>query len=281
MTGWAGKTAFITGGASGIGLGMAEAFAQAGMAVTISDIEEAALAAAVAGLAAKGHQVDSLALDVRDLAAFRSAAASVMQRHGRIDILCNNAGVVFERSTADWTDTGWRWLLDVNLMGVVHGLQAFLPAFKAQGFGHIVNTASLTGLLGRADIGQYGSSKFAIVGLSQCMREELAGHGVGVLALCPGMVMTRIMDATRNAPRDVTARLAAAGLSDIPFTPPAPGGPRGVTEAVEVGRMVLDAIVDDVFYVLTDLTWADDIEREQARLRGDIAWLARREAATA
>lgn len=278
MTAWAGKTAFISGGASGIGLGMAEAFGSAGMRVTIADIEAAALDEAAARLADQGILAEKYILDVRDQAAFKAAADAMIEREGRIDILCNNAGVVFERRTDDWTDVGWRWLLDVNLMGIVHGIQAFLPALRRQGYGHIVNTGSLTGLLGRADIGQYSSSKFAITGLSQCMRDELAGTGIGVSVLCPGMVMTRIIDATRNAPPAVVERLAASALGPVAYVPKDVAGIRNITAPAEVGRMVLDGIADNVFYILTDLTWAQDIKTEQLRLQRDIDWLAGREA---
>ena len=278
MTAWAGKTAFISGGASGIGLGMAEAFGSAGMRVTIADIEAAALDEAAARLADQGILAEKYILDVRDQAAFKAAADAMIEREGRIDILCNNAGVVFERKTDDWTDVGWRWLLDVNLMGIVHGIQAFLPALRRQGYGHIVNTGSLTGLLGRADIGQYSSSKFAITGLSQCMRDELAGTGIGVSVLCPGMVMTRIIDATRNAPPAVVERLAASALGPVAYVPKDVAGIRNITAPAEVGRMVLDGIADNVFYILTDLTWAQDIKTEQLRLQRDIDWLAGREA---
>ena len=278
MTAWAGKTAFISGGASGIGLGMAEAFGSAGMRVTIADIEAAALDEAAARLADQGILAEKYILDVRDQAAFKAAADAMIEREGRIDILCNNAGVVFERRTDDWTDVGWRWLLDVNLMGIVHGIQAFLPALRRQGYGHIVNTGSLTGLLGRADIGQYSSSKFAITGLSQCMRDELAGTGIGVSVLCPGMVMTRIIDATRNAPPAVVERLATSALGPVAYVPKDVAGIRNITAPAEVFRMVLDVIAYNVFYILTDLTWAQDIKTEQLRLQRDIDWLAGREA---
>jgi NAD(P)-dependent dehydrogenase (short-subunit alcohol dehydrogenase family) len=276
MSAWKGQVAFITGGASGIGLGMAEA--SAGMLVTIADIEQRAMAAAAAKLAGKGLSVETVVLDVRDLAAFQAAAEALASRHGRVDLVCNNAGVVFERDAADWTDAGWRWVLDVNLMGVVHGYQAFRPILKRQGHGHFVNTASVTGLLGRAHIGQYGATKFAIVGLSQTMREELSPHGVGVRVLCPGKVMTNIMNATRNAPPQVRANARPATIATPPPTSK-PAGLRDVSDAVEVGRMVLAAVEEGVFYILTDLTWAAEISAEQAKLRDGLAWLQMREAA--
>jgi NAD(P)-dependent dehydrogenase (short-subunit alcohol dehydrogenase family) len=278
MSAWRGQVAFVTGGASGIGLGMAEAFASAGMLVTIADIEQPALVAAVAQLAAKGLHIETMVLDVRDLGAFQAAAEALASRHGRVDLVCNNAGVVFERDAADWTDAGWRWVLDVNLMGVVHGYQAFLPILKRQGRGHFVNTASVTGLLGRAHIGQYGATKFAIVGLSQTMREELAPDGVGVHVLCPGKVMTNIMHATRNAPPQLRSKGRLATIAAPPLTPK-PAGLRDVSDAFEVGRMVLAAVEEDVFYILTDLTWAAEIAAEQAKLRDGLAWLEKREAA--
>jgi len=201
MTSWEGKVAFVTGGASGIGLGMAEAFAKAGLEVTIADIEGAALARAQSALAAKGLEVQTTTLDVRNLAAFQAAADELVAKAGAVDLVCNNAGVVCETGIGEWTDAGWRWLLDVNVMGTVHGCMAFRPHLERKGRGHIVNTASVTGLLSRGGIGQYGASKFAIVGLSQALREELRAAGVSVHALCPGQwpATSRTLPATPRA----------------------------------------------------------------------------------
>jgi len=253
MSAWRGQVAFVTGGASGIGLGMAEAFASAGMLVTIADIEQPALVAAVAQLAAKGLHVETMVLDVRDLGAFQAAAEALASRHGRVDLVCNNAGVVFERDAADWTDAGWRWVLDVNLMGVVHGYQAFLPILKRQGRGHFVNTASVTGLLGRAHIGQYGATKFAIVGLSHVLRDELRETNIGVSVLCPGWTKTNMPDNGRNRPERFGGPydfrkdplLAARNKEYVE------NSAKGL-DPLDLAALVVRAIEENEFYIMTE-----------------------------
>jgi NAD(P)-dependent dehydrogenase (short-subunit alcohol dehydrogenase family) len=274
-----GQVAFITGGASGIGLGLAETFARAGMQVVIGDIEERAIEGALRSLRAKALDVDARAVDVTDLDSVRAAATYMENRYGAVDLLCNNAGVVFERKTSDWTDAGWRWLLDVNLLGVVHGVQAFLPILQRQGRGHIVNTSSITGLRGAPGLGQYIASKFALVGLSQSLRDELGPQGIGVSVLCPGMVNSNILNATRNAPQAIQSRLAVSPMAQETFAPREVDAIRNVTDATIVGDLVLDALADGNFYILTDLSWADEIEAEAHRLRRGVEWLRRWEAA--
>jgi NAD(P)-dependent dehydrogenase (short-subunit alcohol dehydrogenase family) len=262
MNDWRGRTAFVTGAASGIGLGLARAFGRAGAQVVLSDVEEEALALATAALNSEGLLAAGEAADVTRLEDLQRAAAGALKAFGRIDVVCNNAGVVHERALDDWTDAGWRWVLDVNLMGAVHGVQAFLPIFRDQGFGHFVNTSSITGVLARAGISQYAATKFALVGLSQSLREELAPQGIGVTVLCPGRVDTNIMAALRNAPAAVRQR--SRPLSDPPLPPPSAEAVRSATDAVEVGEMVIDAIEAGRFYAFTDLTWAEAVEAEAA-----------------
>jgi NAD(P)-dependent dehydrogenase (short-subunit alcohol dehydrogenase family) len=269
------KVAFITGGASGIGLGLAEAFARAGMQVVIGDIEQRAINRALESLRAKSLDADARAVDVTDRDSVQAAATYMENRYGAVHVLCNNAGVVFERKTEDWTDSGWRWVLDVNLLGVVHGVQSFLPIFRRQSGGHIVNTASITGLRAAPGLGQYIASKFALVGLSQSLRDELGPQGIGVSVLCPGMVSSNILNATRNAPPAVQARLAASPLKPESYAPREVEAIRNVTDATVVGDLVLKAVADGTFYILTDLSWADEIEAEAQCLRRDVEWLRR------
>ncbi len=245
-----GKTAFITGGASGIGLGMARAFAGAGMKVVLADIEEAALAAAVTDLSEAGAEATGLPCDVSDRASLSAAADAAFETYGKVHLLANNAGVAAGGPMEQIAPGDWDWVLGVNLMGVIHGIQALLPRIKAQGEGgHIVNTASMAGMLGYPMSGPYGVVKFAVVGLSETLAEELAGSGIGVSVLCPGWVRTGIADSRRNRPdrfgmgetatrtdemTQSVAALLAAGL-----------------DPDDVGRRVLDAVRAEQRYIFT------------------------------
>jgi NAD(P)-dependent dehydrogenase (short-subunit alcohol dehydrogenase family) len=199
-----GKAAFVTGGASGIGLALGRALAEAGARVMLADIEEKALEDAVAGL--KGGnlpEVRGVICDVRDYQAVERAAQAAIEAFGKIHIVCNNAGVG-GRSGADGISLqDWRWVIDINLMGVVHGVRAFLPHLTSHGEGgHIVNTASMAGFLPGTGFGPYTATKFAVVGLSEALRDELAPKGIGVSVLCPGWVRTRITESRRNWPTE-------------------------------------------------------------------------------
>jgi NAD(P)-dependent dehydrogenase (short-subunit alcohol dehydrogenase family) len=220
----AGKVAFITGGASGIGLGMAKVFARAGMKVVIADIRADHLEQAQqyfdarrrAGREAEA-QVHLLALDVTDRAAMAAAADEAQRHFGPVHLLCNNAGIgiVGEIRKASYDD--WDWIIDVNLKGVVNGVHTFLPRMLGHGQeGHIVNTASMAGLLSYATAGLYITTKFAVVGLSEALRAELAGTPIGVSAFCPGGVRTNIREFEKTRPE----RYAHSGYRGAPSRPP-------------------------------------------------------------
>lgn len=239
----AGRVAVITGGASGIGLGIARAAAAAGMKLALLDVEEAALEDARRSLGA-----DALALraDVSDPATLAAAAERVLARFGRIDVVCNNAGVLVQGPLAESRSRDWEWLVGVNLLGVAHGVRVFVPHLRAHGEGgHVVNTASIAGLTALPELGIYSATKYAVVALSEALREELAPEGIGVSVLCPGGVRTRIHEAGRNRP-------AVLGGPD------AGAGRRATDTAVEtgmdplaVGERVLRAIRANELYVLT------------------------------
>lgn len=210
-----GRTAFVTGGASGIGLALGQAFAEAGMNVVLADIESAALEAAVAGLSDQGlTKVRGVACDVADPASVNAAADAASKAFGPVHVVCNNAGVGGAGGdTISLQD--WRWCLDVNLMGVVHGVGTFLPHMREHGQGgHIVNTASMAGMIGGLGFGPYTATKFAVVGISEGLAAQLAPLGVGVTVVCPGFVRTRIADSARN-------RQDRYGPGSVPT----PGGP--------------------------------------------------------
>ncbi len=197
----AGKCAFITGGASGIGFAMAQAFLREGMNVVIADVDADALAAAEQELAGSNAKVVALQLDVTDREQFADVAARAEQAVGNIHVVCNNAGVYRGGTMDAVTYEDWDWVMGVNVGGVINGVQTLIDRVKAHGEGgHIVNTASMAGIITSAGLGVYNTSKFAVVGLSEALRTDLEPHGIGVSVLCPGMVRTRILESERTRP---------------------------------------------------------------------------------
>jgi NAD(P)-dependent dehydrogenase (short-subunit alcohol dehydrogenase family) len=244
-----GKVAVITGGASGIGRALAERCAAEGMRLVLADLEEAALAATVADLAAQGATVVGEPADVSAVADVEAVRDRALQEFGAVHLVCNNAGVAGGGILGAPLEL-WRWVIDVNLHGVVHGVHTFLPLLLEQDEGHIVNTASLAGLQGVAGLGVYCTTKFAVVGLSESLWFDLHGLGskVGVSVLCPGFVQTQIGNSARNAPPSLhewresdtaaaTQQMANA-LADA-----------GIEPAV-VAQHVLDAVHESRFYVI-------------------------------
>ncbi len=197
----AGKNAFITGGANGIGFAMAQAFLREGMNVAIVDVDADALAAAEQQLAGSNAKVVALQLDVTDRAQFADVAAAAENALGPIHVLCNNAGVYRGGNMDAITYEDWDWVMGVNVGGVINGVQTLVNRIKAHGEGgHIVNTASMAGVTTSPGLGVYNTSKFAVVGLSEALRLDLEAHNIGVSVLCPGMVRTRILDSERTRP---------------------------------------------------------------------------------
>jgi NAD(P)-dependent dehydrogenase (short-subunit alcohol dehydrogenase family) len=191
---FAGKVVFITGAASGIGLGLAQALAAAGSSVIMSDVDLAACEAAAQQLREAGHQATPTGLDVRDGAAFCAAFDAAWHQHERIDLLFNNAGIGAAAQTGDMTLELWRRVVDINLMGVINGCHAAWPRMAAAGCGQIVNVASAFGLLPGPMYAAYSATKHGVVGLSRSLRAEGRDLGIGVTAVCPGFIRTRILD---------------------------------------------------------------------------------------
>jgi NAD(P)-dependent dehydrogenase (short-subunit alcohol dehydrogenase family) len=243
------KVAVITGGASGIGRAMAERLAEDGVRLVLADIEEPVLAETTAALEAAGARVIGVPTDVSDLGSVQSLAERALSEFGAVHIVCNNAGVAVG-SALEATIEEWRWLLGVNLWGVIHGCHVFVPLLRAQNEGHVVNTGSVAGIRGVGVLGAYCTSKFAVVGLSESIQMELvaAGSAVRVSVLCPGFVQTRIFESRRNMPASVLADRATRGLEEPPSFDAAIAF--GIP-AAEVGAAVHEAIVTERFYVLT------------------------------
>lgn len=197
-----GKTAFITGGASGVGLGMAKVFANAGMQVAIADIRQDHLDAAMAQFANTNVRVHPIRLDVADRGEFARAADEAENMFGPVHLVCNNAGINMFAPMDECTYDDWDWILGVNLGGVINGVQTFVPRLKAQGQGgHIVNTASMAAFITGPGAGIYTTSKFAVRGLTESLRWNLAPHNIGVSVLCPGLVNSAIYESDKVRPR--------------------------------------------------------------------------------
>ena len=266
----AGKTAFVTGAASGIGLGIATAFAQAGAKVMLCDIEEEALSAAVAELKRTNADVDSVRADVSLKAELQAAAEATTARYGNVHILVNNAGVGGSGPYGTWTDPGWNWTLGVNLMAVVWGIEIFGPLIERHGEGgHIVSTASIAGLISGNSIA-YNVSKYGVVALSEGLRLELAPRGIGVSVLCPGFIRTEITRSGRNLP----SRFAGAFRGPPPTTGPVAEAVARIRERVAhgidpayVGELVREGIENDWPYIFTDNEFEPFVEQRFAAIK--------------
>jgi NAD(P)-dependent dehydrogenase (short-subunit alcohol dehydrogenase family) len=245
----AGKVAVVTGAASGIGLGLAERFARAGLHVVLADVEQAALDAAEQKVAALGVSTLAVLTDVSDEAAVHALAAAAVDRFGTVHVVCNNAGVSPVGDPWSGPISAWKWVFGVNLWGVIYGIRAFLPVLAAQREGHIVNTASVAGLIpGAGPI--YDATKHAVVAISENLYQamKLAGLAVGVSVLCPGFVRTGLLDADRNWP---------AILGELPADPAGSirqlfrsGVEQGMSPSA-VADLVANAITAGRFWVLT------------------------------
>ena len=253
-----GRVALIIGGGGGIGRAIALTLADEGMRVVVADIERDAAEAVAAELAAAGAEAIAETLDVSDPAAVEALADRCDERYGGVDVLCNQAGVVGPTPIGPASLDNWRWILDVNVLGVVHAINVFVPRMLARigdegGEAHVVNASSIAGLLagGRWEISAYRASQLAIVAMSRDLRGELAGSGIGVTVLCPGAVQTRMWQAGRNRPAERGG----------PETYQRPSGLDGrVIDALEVGRRTLHAIRENQLYAITHPERRDVVE---------------------
>jgi NAD(P)-dependent dehydrogenase (short-subunit alcohol dehydrogenase family) len=259
-----GRVAVVTGGASGIGRALALAFAREGADVAVADVDEPGMAGTVAAITALGRSALAVRTDVADRQAVLALAEQVVARFGGVHLLCNNAGVVVHGGLEHATHQDWMWVLGVNLWGVIHGLEAFLPRMIAQAEGgHVVNMASAAGLVASQGLGVYNTSKYAVVGLSETLAKDLAAYGIGVSVVCPLGVRTRIRDAERNRPAELANPPGSATADALTLI--------GRTLSPEaVATRVVAAIRTGALYVVTHEEIIEPIRRRFARIEAAV-----------
>ncbi|MFD1717291.1 SDR family NAD(P)-dependent oxidoreductase [Georgenia deserti] len=257
-----GKVAVVTGGSSGIGRGIALALGRAGAAVVVTGRSEQHLEETVTELAEHGVTVEPMRVDVTDAQAMAAAAETIEDRHGRVDVLVNNAGIGLTGPVAQATAADWDWVIDVNIRGVGNGIRAFLPKIRAHGQGgHIVNTSSMGGLL-PVVAGLYSMTKAAVIALSEAMHIELAGEGIGVSAYCPGPTHSNIATAVANRPDR---------YGDSGYTPPDPAFAEFAKQQPymsyeEAGARVVQGIRRGDLFILTHPEFRDGVAERHATI---------------
>ena len=260
-----GKTAFITGGASGLGLAMAEAFGHEGMNVMLADIEADVAREKVEALRAKQIKADWVKVDVTSRDSVRAGALATIATFGKVHLVANNAGVGAGGVFGEVPEGDWDWVIDVNLKGVVYGMEVFAPLMQSHGDGgHFVNTASMAGHISPAGMEPYCATKFAVVAMSEGWREQLAPRNIGVSVLCPGLVSTNIYAGRRNRPAD------AYGPDGRPVDPAALEQQRewmaGGIDPLIVGQRVVEAVKDDDLYIFSHVEYESVVRARYERV---------------
>ncbi len=268
MKDFRGRTAFITGGASGIGLGMARAFGRAGMNVVLADIDKNAARNAADRLAAEQIKAAPVHVDVTDRASVRSAALDAVAAFGKIHLVCNNAGVAVGGPAGTISERDWDWIIDVNLKGVVYGMEVFTPLIRSHGEGgHFVNTASMAGMVSPPGMEPYCATKFAVVAMSEGWGPQLAQFNIGVSVLCPGFVRTRIHESGR-ARQD---KYGGAGVVDSGVGTTPNEAANNVLSGIDpdiVGQRVFEGVRDNDLYIFTHPMFKEFV---QTRFNGILA----------
>ncbi len=261
------KVAVVTGGASGIGLGIARAFGAAGARIVLADIESAALASARRDLAGLGVDAMTVAVDVCNRDDLARARDQICASMGGVHLLFNNAGVNAPGPITSLTYQDWDWVMGVNLGGVINGVMTFLPELlRHPGEAHLINTASVGGLVGMPGLAIYNTSKFGVIGMSEALRADLLSSGVGVSVLCPGIVATSLGSSERNRPRQLAnpgagAATAADAAAEAAAEAPALAG----SSPEALGEQVLAAVREERFFICTHDEFRDIVaERNQA-----------------
>jgi NAD(P)-dependent dehydrogenase (short-subunit alcohol dehydrogenase family) len=261
-----GKVAVVTGGGSGIGAALARAFASHEMDVVVADVDVAGAEKVAADVRAAGRRALAVATDVSKLASVEALAERTWDELGGCHVLCNNAGVMVIGALESRSIKDWEWVLGVNLWGAIHGVQAFVPRMLAlPGEKHIVNTGSTAGLMPTPGVGVYATAKYAVVGLSEHLRLDLARHAIGVSVLCPGGVQTQILRSERNRPSEFGASQSSPDdYRRMARSEPRPPDEMQPPEAI--AAVVIDGIRANDAYILTHAHYRKGVQARCAAL---------------
>jgi NAD(P)-dependent dehydrogenase (short-subunit alcohol dehydrogenase family) len=265
LTDVTGKVAFITGGARGIGLAIASALVKRGCHVMLADLDNDALQQAATSLESTGGQVGTVICDVRSADAMQAAADATITRFGKVNIIVNNAGVAVGGMSGKLALADWQWVIDINLLGVVHGVEIFLPLIRSHGEGgHIVNTASMAGHVASPGMSPYHATKFAVVGYSESLQADLAKENIGVSVLCPAWVRTDIH-------KSGFAKPTGGGSVDDPQFKAMSAVVDNGLDANVVGEWTAQCITDDRFYIFTHPEFKQYIDMRHDTIAADYA----------
>nr|WP_070958887.1 SDR family NAD(P)-dependent oxidoreductase [Hyphomonas sp. Mor2] len=267
MSDIAGRVAFVTGGASGLGKSMARIFLQRGASVMLADRDAEGLEQAVAELSSETNQVASVVCDVADASEIEKAAQATIDHFGKVHIVANNAGVGLGGQPGEIPLQDWRWIVDINLMGVVHGVEVFTPLIQAHGEGgHFVNTASMAGHVAPGGMGPYNATKYAVVGYSESLKAELMPHKIGVSVLCPGWVRTNIHTTGFGRP---SSEISVEEAKQDPQFQEMDAVIKGGLDPDAVANWVADCVEADRLYIFTHEMMKIGIDMKYAQIQAD------------
>ncbi len=262
-----GRVAFVTGGASGLGLSMARSFLKRGASVMLADRNAEGLEKAVAELSSETNQVASIVCDVADANEIEKAAQATIDHFGKVHIVANNAGVGLGGQPGEIPIQDWRWIVDINLMGVVHGVEVFTPLIQSHGEGgHFINTASMAGHVAPGGMGPYNATKYAVVGYSESLKAELAPHNIGVSMLCPGWVRTNIHTTGFGRPSGGPTLEEA---KDDPQFQEMDAVIKGGLDPDEVAEWVSECVEANRLYIFTHEMMKIGIDMRNAQIQAD------------
>lgn len=262
-----GRVAFVTGGASGLGLSMARIFLSRGASVMLADRDAEGLERAIAELSTETNQVASVVCDVADAGEMEKAAQATIDHFGKVHIVVNNAGVALGGQPGEIPMKDWRWIVDINLLGVVHGIEVFTPLIKSHGEGgHFVNTASMAGHVSPGGMGPYNATKYAVVGYSEGLKTELMADQIGVSVLCPGWVRTNIHTTGFGRP---SSEITVEDAKDDPQFQEMDAVIKGGLDPDLVAEWVADCVEADRLYIFTHAEMQPAIEMKYAQIKAD------------
>ena len=262
-----GRVAFVTGGASGLGLAMARNFLDRGARVMLADRDEEGLQRAVAELSKDSNEITSVVCDVADVEQVKAAAQATIDHFGKVHIVANNAGVAKGGQPGEIPIEDWKWIVDINLLGVVYGVEVFAPLIKAQGEGgHFINTASMAGHIAPGGMGPYNATKYAVVGYSEGLKAELMADNIGVSVLCPGWVNTNIHTTGFDAP---SSEVTVEQAKDDETFKEMDAVIRGGLDPNAVANWVSECVEANRLYIFTHKTMKIGIDMKYAQIQAD------------